>query len=511
MTVSSDPPTLAPPALARAAEPAIAAYRQRDFLRFLLCPPFYWMLVLLVVEAALAATTTALIIAAGRDVAEQEFLISDFVWIVVAQSTSYVVGATSWIFAERAGFGAYGRYMLRFARDNRHLPALLNDKNERERAEPFLTNETFHIFFELTYELEADFKLFFALIFNAIVLGFAIDAGLPGVYAAVFAVLLALQFAVRRPVAAAYLKQQRTTNRMTAHTYTAWDNITTGNRYNFRLWHAGFKSRLRAALDAQIRAILAKEGIAAVCGIFSLLVIFSYLAWVAGRNVADTGLLIALAATLPRQIDMSYSLHGLASGWNDLLAVWTRMGGACQAMRPTADSQFDQRIRFEGVALHDGPERLACSSVDEALAHLQARPLGRLAVRGSNGSGKSTLLAALKGRLGVDAFYWPTSDKLAFAFAARQSEADADDDTGDGEVKDAPEIPSGRSTYAGYSSGERQLKSLAEIASQTQARVYLLDEWDANLDAKNRASADQLVALLAARALVVEISHRDRV
>ena len=495
---------------AGAQNPAIAAYRQRDFLRFLLCPPFYWMLVLLVVEAALAATTTALIISAGRDVAEQEFLISDFVWIVVAQSTSYVVGATSWIFAERAGFGAYGRYMLRFARDNRHLPALLNDKNERERAEPFLTNETFHIFFELTYELEADFKLFFALIFNAIVLGFAIDAGLPGVYAAVFAVLLALQFAVRRPVAAAYLKQQRTTNHMTAHTYTAWDNITTGNRYNFRLWHAGFKLRLRAALDAQIRAILAKEGIAAICGIFSLLVIFSYLAWVAGRNVGDTGLLIALAATLPRQIDMSYSLHGLASGWNDLLAVWTRMGGACQAMRPSADSGFDQRIRFEGVALHDGLQRLPCSSVDEALACLQTRPQGRLAVRGSNGSGKSTLLAALKGRLGVDAFYWPTSDKLAFAFAARQVN-DEVDDCDDGAVAVTPETPAGRSTYAGYSSGERQLKSLAEIVSQTQARVYLLDEWDANLDAKNRASAEQLVAMLAARALVVEISHRDRV
>ena len=63
---------------------------------------------------------------------------------------------------------------------------------------------------------------------------------------------------------------------------------------------------------------------------------------------------------------------------------------------------------------------------------------------------------------------------------------------------------------AGYSSGERQLRSLAEIAGNTQARVYLLDEWDANLDAKNRASAEQLVALLAERALVVEISHRDR-
>ncbi len=486
-------------------------YRHRDFLRFLMCAPFFWMLALLVIEAALAAGTTALIIAAGRDVAEEEFLISDFVWIVVIQSASYVVGASSWIFAERAGFGAYGRYMLRFARDNRHSPALLTDKNERERAEPFLTNETFHLFFELIYELEADLKLFFGLIFNAIVLGFAIDAGLPGIYAAVFGLLLMLQFFVRRPVAAAYLNQQRTTNRMTAHSYTAWDNITTGNRYNFRLWHAGFKQRLRDALGAQIRAILAREGIAAVCGIFALVVVFSYLAWIAGRNVTDTGMLIALAATLPRQIDLSYNLHGLASGWNDLLAVWTRMGGACQAMRPTPDGGFDQRIRFEGVALQEGDARLACHSVDDAIAHVRARPNGRLQVRGSNGAGKSTLLVALKARLGVDAFYWPTGDKLSFAFAARRGTEEPDDDGEDAVDRPVAATPAPTGSYGGFSSGERQLKSLSEIVRQTDARVYLLDEWDANLDAKNRASAEQLVATLAMRAVVVEISHRDRI
>ena len=470
------------------------AYQNLDFVRFLLCRPFYVMLFFLVVEAALAAATTALIIKAGHDVADQEFLISDFVWIVLAQSASYVVGATSWVFAERAGFGAYGRYMLRFARDNRGLPALLGDKTQREVVEPFLTNEAFQIFFELVYELEADLKLFFGLIFNAIVLGFAIDAGLPGVYAAVFVVLLGLQYLVRRPVAGAYLAQQRTSNRMTAHTYTAWDNITTGNRYNYRLWHAGFKLRLRDALRAQIRAIVAREGIATVSGIFALVVVFSYLAWIARRNVTDTGLLIALAATLPRQIDLSYNVHGLASGWNDLLAVWTRMTGACAAMRPAPDANFDQRIRFEGVALSDGQEAVTCTSVDDALARIQAQATGRLLVRGSNGSGKSTLLVALKARLASSAFYWPTSDKLAFAFSGSSR------DEGDDEP-----------AATGFSSGERQLKSLQEIVNRTHAAVYLLDEWDANLDPKNRASAEVLVAQLAARAVVVEISHRDRV
>ena len=477
-------------------ETPFLAYRNIDFVRFLLCRPFYIMLFLLVVEAALAAATTAFIIKAGRDVAEQEFLITDFVWIVLAQSASYVVGATSWMFAERAGFGAYGRYMLRFARDNRSLPALLGDKLQREHVEPFLTNETFQIFFELVYELEADLKLFFGLIFNAIVLGFAIDAGLPGIYAGVFVLLLGLQYLVRRPVASAYLAQQRTSNRMTAHTYTAWDNITAGNRYNYRLWHAGFKQRLRDALRAQIRAILAREGIAAISGIFALVVVFSYLAWIAGRNVADTGLLIALAATLPRQIDLSYNVHGLASGWNDLLAVWTRMTGACAAMRPAPDVNFDKRIRFDRVALSDEQGLVACATVDDVLGQIKAKSRGRFLVRGSNGSGKSSLLVALKARLGSRAYYWPTSDKLAFALSG--SAAPDNDEAGE-------------PVAAGYSSGEKQLKSLQEIVGRTASAVYLLDEWDANLDARNRASAEALVAQLAARAVVVEISHRDRV
>jgi len=52
--------------------------------------------------------------------------------------------------------------------------------------------------------------------------------------------------------------------------------------------------------------------------------------------------------------------------------------------------------------------------------------------------------------------------------------------------------------------------SLEEIVRYTDAAIYLLDEWDANLDSSNRAMADALVEQLAQRARVVEISHRDR-
>ncbi|MBV5297805.1 MAG: hypothetical protein JZU64_06590 [Rhodoferax sp.] len=482
-------------------------YRQRDFLRFMICQPFFVMLGFLVVEAALAAATTALIIQAGHDVAQELFLITDFVWIVVVQSASYVVGATSWVFAERAGFGAFGRYMMRFARDNKHQAALLGDKGQREIVEPFLTNEVFHILFELIYELEADLKLFFGLVFNSAVLGYAIDAGLPLVYCLVFALLLALQWLVRKPVARAYLSHQRATNRMTAHTYTAWDNIYSGNRYNFRLWHGGFKQRLRAALAAQIRAILAREGLATISGIVALAIVFAYLAMVAARDVSDTGLLIAMAATLPRQIDLASNVYGLASGWNDLLAVWTRIGGACNAMRPQPDAQFVARIRFDQLLLSRDGQAQCCASLDDVLGLVRGVGAARFLVRGGNGSGKSTLLAALKTRLGPLAFYWPTADKLAFSFDAAQSASDAEEvDLASDEDEAGDEA-----WRSGFSSGERQLKALREIADHTQAQVYLLDEWDANLDAANRVEAESLVLALAARAVVVEISHRDRV
>ena len=56
---------------------------------------------------------------------------------------------------------------------------------------------------------------------------------------------------------------------------------------------------------------------------------------------------------------------------------------------------------------------------------------------------------------------------------------------------------------------ELLLNSKGDV-NATDARFYLFDEWDANLDAANKAKADALVDTLAARARVVEISHRDR-
>jgi hypothetical protein len=456
------------------------------------------MLALVIAQELFGAATTWLIIDIGRDMAAQRISASGFVWIVFTQTASYLAGAASWVFAERAGFVAFGRYLLHFARRNRFQADLLADSAAREQAEPFLTGETFHICFDLLADLQFYLRLLFNLLFNALVLGIEVDLGLPAAYGAAFAVLVVLQWVLRERLASTYLQNQRMTNRLTARTYNAWDNVFSGNRYNFALWHRDFRQRVDAALAAQVRAILAREGWSAISGVIALAIVLTATAWVALRDAGNTGLLIGLAATLPRQIEMTLDMHQLTAGFTDLLAIWTRIEGVCQHFRPLADAGFAARIDFGRIVLSDGTQERSATTLAEVLALLLGRRSGRITVRGGNGAGKSTLLAALKVQLRGQAYYWPNHDRLNFRFNTDSTDA-ADDDSPDAEEKSA------------FSSGERQLQALREIVAATDRPIYLFDEWDANLDAANRAAAGVLLDSLAQRALVVEISHRDGV
>ncbi len=472
---------------------------------YLISPSLFVMVGLMVLEAMLAAGTTWLVINAGRRVAVGEFLLGDLIWILLAQSASYVAGVISWVFAERAGYRGFGKFMLRFARGNRGKVKLLGDKTAREQVEPFLTGETFQCFFSVMYELEFALKLFLGLVFNAIVLGEEIDISLPFAYVGAFAALLLMQWALQKPIARTYLENQRMNNRLTAQGYTAWDNVFSGNRYNLRLWLAGLQDQAARSPHRpgprhhRARGHERDERHCESCDRhFQTFV-------VALHNAGNTVLLIALATTLPRQIEMTYELHLLASGWNDFVAIWTRFAGVAANMLPEPDAAFDARIKFDRLVLREGADANVVSSLNDAIRIVKARPTGRINVRGANGAGKSSLLASLKTELRQHAFYWPTSDRLAFQFTGGVVPVEVEGDEDDEVV-----LTQSIDTRLGFSSGERQLKSLEEIVNATDSQVYLLDEWDANLDAANKAKAEALVDMLAARARVVEISHRDR-
>ena len=325
-----------------------------------------------------------------------------------------------------------------------------------------------------------------------------------------------MHWSIRKPIAAAYLRNQQMTNRMTARTYNAWDNVTTGNHYNFSIWYKDFRSRWQDALSAQIRAIMMREGWSAASGVIALVIILITTAAIAIQDAGNLALLIGLAATLPRQIEMTLDMHQLTAGLTDLMAIWARIKGVCEHIKLAPDTGFGDRIDYEQIELRIDGCVQNCTTLADVLRLVLAQPHGRVSIRGANGAGKSSLLMALKGALRGRAYYWPSHDRLNFCVNTQTdlSKESAVVDVGleDEEGPDAEELNATEIAQekAGYSSGERQLQVLREISERTDFAVYLLDEWDANLDAENRCRADAVVELLAQRARVIEISHHDR-
>jgi len=100
---------------------------------------------------------------------------------------------------------------------------------------------------------------------------------------------------------------------------------------------------------------------------------------------------------------------------------------------------------------------------------------GRYLVSGSNGAGKSSLIKYIKSK---------HPDALFFG----------------------PNIQVGKDTNSG-STGQKQLYQMASLLN-SDSRIILLDEWDANLDESNMKNIDNMLSALAENNIIIEIRHK---
>ena len=208
-----------------------------------------------------------------------------------------------------------------------------------------------------------------------------------------------MQWTLRKPVASAYLENQRMTNRMTAQGYTAWDNVFAGNRYNLRLWLGGFKRKLRDGLDAQIRAIMTSEGLSAASGIIGLAIIFVAMVYRGGPQHRRHGSADRARghAAAPDRDDQGHAHARLRL--ERLLASWARLGGVADNMHPggRAGLRRAHEVRLAGAARRRA-RPVSVTSLDEAMALILSQPTGRINVRGANGVGQVDAAGQPQGR-----------------------------------------------------------------------------------------------------------------
>lgn len=287
-------------------------------------------------------------------------------------------------------------------------------------------------------------------------------------------------------------------NQLNAHLSSSWDNLVLGNMLSFNLWKSRFQDLFIKANTSAEKSFKARERILNTGNfITSAAVVGSVLvqAWMNQKNLA---VVLALFAMLPRtmQINMHVQIiHSYWAGWQRLRERLT-LASDCLSSFPEAHASSlikKESIQIVGQALGtkatlpQSPTHqvTAASTItyksDDIIAQVEDLRSGRLTIRGENGAGKSVLLSTIKDRLANKAFYLPAHHEL--------------------------ELPG---VCLSQSHGERAMAALNSISQDEHGvQVLLLDEWDANLSAENRALISARIEAIAREKLVIEVRHNQ--
>lgn len=272
-----------------------------------------------------------------------------------------------------------------------------------------------------------------------------------------------------------YNSDQTARTDLVGHLLKCWDNVLLNNSPIFNNYLEVFDRKISAARSQSVASATASELFIFSLGVASGLPVLASICWILWHSNPTTQpeLLIALLATLPRQLNILGVFRSIFQSLTGLLSV---------------EAKFE--VLNKGTVL---PPRDLTVSIKPELIHLNQKPIeginratslisnstnGRYEVRGPNGAGKSTLLLHLNQSL-ESSIYLPTHPDLMLNKEIRSSK----------------------------SSGENLLAHI-EALGNSQADIILLDEWDANLDEKNLKLVNNQIELLSKTKTVVEVRHR---
>lgn len=196
--------------------------------------------------------------------------------------------------------------------------------------------------------------------------------------------------------------------------------------------------------------------------------------YLSGSNNIELGVVVVV---LPRSLQLFGNIHSLSMYNSKVLLMRYKLVNLKNFTQGLERQHLTTQIKLSHIAILN-TQNNEVLTFDELLNKISHNELnqGRILITGDNGAGKSSLLKLIKEM-------YPDITILA-----------------------APGI-----NFMNYdmnaSSGEHQLKQAKFIFSQN-ASIFLLDEWDANLDQHNTAILNQHIEELAIKLLVIEIRHK---
>lgn len=325
------------------------------------------------------------------------------------------------------------------------------------------------------------------ILLNILTLSFLIDHSLLIVYLLGIGLSLVVLHFQKKPKERLALKAQQSRIRWASLLLKACDNILLNNLHNLNLWKSKAFDRGKRLIGKTVTLEKYNQSISmtmAVALFSPSMILLIYLALTHFDDAAFLTILTVIIARLFQSLTFTYDLLYYLADFPTHRAKLNTVLAVIDPDRKEMEEEKQELLeRVDWTKIQAQLKNPATPSMPVSPYELwqQLPQQGRITLQGDNGSGKTSLLLSFKAKHGIEAFYLPPKHELIFK--------------------------SGRNRA---STGQTTRKILEEIRENIQSPVILLDEWDANLDRKNRDEMSLLIDQLAAKKCVVEVLHRDQ-
>ncbi|MGE5085982.1 MAG: ABC transporter ATP-binding protein [Bacillota bacterium] len=267
--------------------------------------------------------------------------------------------------------------------------------------------------------------------------------------------------------------EQKARTSLIGHLLKSWDNVFLKNYGILSTYQSVFEQKFSTTQAQAKKSAAASELLIFALGVTTGIPVLVSIIWILIHSSTNTQVLVALLATLPRQLNILSVFRNIFQSLTSLLSVEAKFEtlkqGTIIPERVLATS-----IKSNLMMINHAP----VVDLDSLITQISESANGRFEVRGPNGAGKSTLLLHLNHKL-IESVYLPTHPDLM--------------------IDDRPMLP--------RSSGENLLAHI-DTLSKSSEPIILLDEWDANLDEENLRQVNARIEELAKFKTVVEVRHR---
>ncbi len=263
-------------------------------------------------------------------------------------------------------------------------------------------------------------------------------------------------------------------NQLNAHLSRSWDNIILGNQLFFDRWRELFNKFFLKTEEESLESVKKREWAISVAGMVTNGLVLGCALFLAWLYQATPGFVLAILVMLPRSLQIVMHIQIVQSYLAEWKRLEERLAVTYESIIEPKSMDLSHLIQKNGISIKLDNKAYPFEEIENLLENHKT---GRFTITGENGIGKSSLLLKLKDRFHLSATYLPAQHQLIL-----------------------------REAQFSISTGEIALASLKELQS-SNCDILLLDEWDANLSAENRAIIDQVINQLSSERIVVEIRH----